>query len=206
MRHRFGGRDRHEGFHEDAEHGHRRHGRHHRGEEHASGFGRGEHGFGRGRGRRGGRLFGHGELRFLILHLIAERPRHGYEVIKDIEETLGGAYSPSQGVVYPTLTLLQEMGLATVTAPDGPRKLYEITDAGRAYLEENKTIVDEVLARLKAASAAERPGPAPQLVRAMENLRLALQLRQSRGPLTPEQVRAIAAALDAAAVAIEDVK
>jgi DNA-binding PadR family transcriptional regulator len=163
----------------------------------------GRHGRG-GRGRRGGRLFGHGDLRLLILHLISDRPRHGYELIKAIEDELHGAYSPSPGVVYPILTMLVEMGHATVSSPDGTRKLYEITAAGVSFLEENRIAVDSVTARLKEAGLSERAGAAPQIVRAFENLKLALHLRQSRGSLAQEQIRSIAAALDAAAVAIEE--
>jgi DNA-binding PadR family transcriptional regulator len=163
----------------------------------------GGHGTG-GRGRRGGRLFGHGDLRLLILHLISDHPRHGYELIKAIEDELHGAYSPSPGVVYPILTMLEEMGQATVSSPDGTRKLYEITAAGVSFLEENRIAVDSVTARLKEAGVSERAGAAPQIVRAIENLKLALHLRQTGGSLTPEQIRSIAAALDVAAVAIEE--
>jgi len=79
-------------------------------------------------GRSGlGRFFAHGDLRLVSLHLIAEKPRHGYEIIKAIEEHVGGAYSPSPGVIYPTLTLLEELGYVTVTAGDGVKKLHTIT-------------------------------------------------------------------------------
>src|SRR5690606_1071732 len=99
------------------------------------GFGHGKFGhgkFGHGRGR-GGRVFDHGDLRLVILALIAEKPRYGYEVIKAIEEQLGGAYSPSPGVVYPTLILLGETGLATVSEAEGNKKLYAVTAAGEAH-------------------------------------------------------------------------
>ena len=74
-----------------------------------------------GRGGRGGRVFGHGGLRLVLLQLIADKPRHGYELIKAIEERLNGSYSPSPGVVYPTLTLLEELGYVTVSTADGAR-------------------------------------------------------------------------------------
>lgn len=160
------------------------HGRHHRG------------------GRRSGRVFDHGDLRFVVLALIAEKPRHGYEIIKAIEESVGGSYSPSPGVIYPTLTMLEELGHATVTESGG-KKLYAATAEGSAHLAANQATVDSVLARMKEINAAHGGGPAPQIVRAIENLKLALRLRQSRGPLAEEQIRSIAAALDAAAVAIE---
>lgn len=153
-------------------------------------------------GRHSGRLFDHGELRLVVLALIAEQPRHGYEIIKEIEDRAGGTYSPSPGVIYPTLTMLEELGHATLTETDG-KKLYAITPAGIADLAANRAALDAALARMQSAHAAKGSGPAPQIVRATENLKLALRLRQERGPLTEDQVQAIAAALDAAVVAIE---
>jgi DNA-binding PadR family transcriptional regulator len=160
----------------------------------------GRHGH-RGAGR-GDRLFDHGELRFVLLQLIAEKPRHGYEIIKAIEDLAGGTYSPSPGVIYPTLTMLEELGYAALTEQAG-KKLYALTEGGAAFLRENQRTVDVVVARMAEAAAARGDGPAPQIVRAVENLRLALRLRLSRGPLTEEQIRAVAAALDGAAAAVE---
>ena len=185
----------------------------HDGHSHGHRFNRGERGpdgeqAGRGRQGRGGRFglgrfFAHGDLRLVILHLIAEKPRHGYEIIKAIEEQVAGAYSPSPGVIYPTLTLLEELGHVTVAAGDGARKLHEITAEGRAFLDANRPAVDALLARMAEASRAHGGGPAPQVVRAMENLKLALRMRLSRGPLSEEQANAVAAALDAAATSVE---
>jgi len=158
-----------------------------------------------GRQRRGAglrRFFAHGDLRLVILHLIAERPRHGYEIIKAIEEQVGGAYSPSPGVIYPTLTMLEELGHAAVTE-DAGKRLYALTGTGEAFLRDNHRAADAAMARMQEAAAARGAGPAPPIVRAMENLRLALRLRLSRGPLSETQARAVAVALDAAAVAIE---
>ncbi|MFO1059000.1 MAG: PadR family transcriptional regulator [Dongiaceae bacterium] len=173
-------------------------------------FARGEHGgrFGRwhGGGRGGlGRFFAHGDLRLVILHLIGEKPRHGYEIIKAIEESVGGAYSPSPGVIYPTLTLLEELGHVTVSAGEGSKKLHAITDEGRAFLAANRGTLDALLGRMAEAGRMHGGGPAPQVVRAMENLKLALRLRLARGPLTEAQAAAIAAALDAAATSVERV-
>lgn len=156
------------------------------------------------RGRSGlGRFFAHGDLRLVILHLIAEKPRHGYEIIKAIEEQVGGAYSPSPGVVYPALTLLEELGHVTVSSGDGVKKLHTITAEGRAYLEAYRRAVDALLARMEEASRVHGGGPAPQILRAMENLKLALRLRLSRGPLSEEQINAVAAAIDGAAISVE---
>jgi DNA-binding PadR family transcriptional regulator len=195
---------------------------HHRDFHHARGkrFARGEHRHddshhsGRGRHGRGGwssnssdlelrRFFAHGDLRLVILRLIAEKPRHGYEIIKEIEERVAGAYSPSPGVIYPTLTLLEELGYVAVSPGEGARKLHEITEAGRAFLAANGPAVEAVFARMEEASAARGGGPAPQILRAMENLKLALRLRLGRGPLSEGQITAVTAALDAAAVTVE---
>jgi len=162
---------------------------------------RGPGGFG-GRGGHGARVFHHGALRLVVLALIAEEPRHGYEIIKAIEERLAGSYSPSPGVIYPTLTLLQELGHVTVEENEG-KKRYSITDEGRRYLAENQPVVDAAMARMREVNARFGGGPAPQIIRAMENLKLALRLRMGRGPLTEEQLRTVASAIDAAAVAIE---
>src|SRR6478609_2677148 len=97
----------------------------------------GGHYRGGGRGGRLGRFFDHGDLRYVLLHLIAEKPRHGYELIKAIEEQFGGAYSPSPGVVYPALTLLEELGYLTVSTGESAKKLHEITAEGRAFLDAN---------------------------------------------------------------------
>jgi DNA-binding PadR family transcriptional regulator len=111
--------------------------------------GRGEGGGGRGDWFRVGRMLAQGDLKLLALALIAEQPRHGYELIKLIEDKTRGAYSPSPGVVYPTLTFLEEAGYVTAEA-EGAKKRYTITEEGRAYLEENRDIADMVLARLAA--------------------------------------------------------
>ena len=94
--------------------------------------------------RRRRRVFDHGDLRFLILQLIAEGPKHGYELIKAIEEKLGGSYSPSPGVIYPTLTLLEDLRYATVSTRDGSRKCYAITRNGVAHLDANKPSVKAI--------------------------------------------------------------
>jgi DNA-binding PadR family transcriptional regulator len=151
-------------------------------------------------GGRGGRIFGHGGLRLVLLQFISDKPAHGYELIKAIEERMHGAYSPSPGVVYPTLTLLEELGHITATA-EGARKRYGITEDGRAFLAASREAVDALMARmLEAGPSGGRP---PQVVRAIENLRLAVRMRLARGPLADTQIDAIADALDAAARQIE---
>ena len=103
---------------------------------------------GRGGGFPFGRFVGDGELRLIVLSLVAESPRHGYEIIKALEERSGGFYSPSPGVIYPTLTFLEEAGHA-VSSADGNKKVYAITEAGRAHLEENRVEADAILSRIE---------------------------------------------------------
>jgi DNA-binding PadR family transcriptional regulator len=151
---------------------------------HGFGFG-GRGGFGGGNMMRAGRMLATGDLRLIALALIAEQPRHGYEIIKVLEEKTAGWYSPSPGIVYPTLTFLEEAGYVTAQA-EGAKKLYTITDEGRSYLDENRDFVDAVLERLagignKIARMRRRFGGddadddrrrLPPLVRAaLENLR-----------------------------------
>lgn len=106
-------------------------------------------GFGRGMGGGFGRFVGDGELRFVVLALLADAPRHGYEVIKALEDLSSGFYSPSPGVIYPTLTYLEETGHA-VSAPDGNKKVYSITEEGRAYLAKNRHVANAALKRIRA--------------------------------------------------------
>ena len=141
-------------------------------------------------------------MRLVILALISERPRHGYDIIKEVEDRTGGSYSPSPGVVYPTLTMLEELGHAALTESEG-KKSYAVTPEGTVHLATNRAAVDEALRRMRDVGGGQGGGPPPEIVRATENLKLALRLRQGRGPLTEAQLRAIAAALDAAAVAVE---
>src|SRR3954468_17868976 len=120
-------------FHHHHPHGYEERMRHHwerHAERHARGRGRG--------GRRLGRLLEHGDLRFVILALLAEQPRHGYELIKELEERTGGAYRPSAGVIYPTLALLEDEGFIRPVTGEAGRKLYEATDEGREALKANQ--------------------------------------------------------------------
>jgi len=150
-----------------------------------------------------GRVFDNGDLRFVILRLISEKPRYGYEIIKAIEEKLGGSYAPSPGVVYPTLTLLEELGYVTVTMGEGTKKLHTITAEGIAALETHKTAVDALFERMEQAGAAFGKGRSPQIMRAVENFRMALRMKTSQGALNEEQVRKIVEAIDGAVKAIE---
>jgi DNA-binding PadR family transcriptional regulator len=151
-------------------------------------------------------MFDQGDLRLVLLRLIADEPSHGYELIKQIEELFSGAYSPSPGVIYPTLTYLEDLGWVRPLVADGAKKAFEITEEGKAALAANQAQVEEIFARI--AAQAERAGrrSAPQIIRAMENLRLALRLRLERGGLSAEDAAAIAALLDEAALRVEALK
>jgi DNA-binding PadR family transcriptional regulator len=151
-------------------------------------------------GRR--RLFDHGDLRFILLSMIAAKPSHGYDLIKTLEERMGGGYSPSPGVIYPTLTMLEEQGFASVAAEDG-KKLYQATEAGSAFLAANRTVVEAIQGRIDAIARERSAVPDARIIRAIENLKTALRLRLAGGPIADEQVRAIAAAIDAAAAEAE---
>ena len=159
-------------------------------------------------GRHGGgdsrrsRMFEQGDLRFVILKLLAEKPAHGYEIIKAVEQQFGGAYTPSPGIVYPTLTLLEEEGLIEIAETVGSRKLYRLTEAGQAELERSRADIDRVFSRMQEYRQRYGGGPAPEILRAMENLKTALRLRLDRG--TPGDISKITSVLDGAARAIEE--
>jgi|ERR1700691_5611355 DNA-binding PadR family transcriptional regulator len=149
------------------------------------------------------RMFDNGHLRLVILQLIADKPSYGYEIIKAIEERFSGGYAPSPGVVYPTLTLLEEEGMA-VASPEGNKKLYTATEEGKAYLKTNQPLLKAIFGRMQAAGKMFGRGKSPQIERAVMNLRFALKMRTERGNLTAEQTSKIAEAIDAAARAIDE--
>ncbi len=187
-------------------------------------FARRWHGHGGGMGHRHGgrsrigRFFAHGDLRFLILKLISEKPRHGYELIKAIEESVAGAYTPSPGVIYPTLTLLEELGWVQITPSEGSKKLYEVTGDGKLALEANRATVDIIIGRMAEIRATQAEtgghhdenafadGPAdvaPAIRQAMRALMATLRQRHSASDLSKSQAMAIAAIITAAAEKIE---
>jgi len=167
----------------------------------------GSEGWGGGRrGRRARRMFEGGELRLVLLKLIADEPRHGYDLIRAIEELTGGEYAPSPGVVYPTLTLLQDMGLVEEAAVEGPRKPFQATDEGRAHLEERSEEVEALFERLEEIKPRSENMAGPAIGRAVKKLRTALSHRVRREGLNEELLHEIAAILDEAAQKIERIK
>lgn len=151
-------------------------------------------------GRRRGRMLGYGELRLLILALIAERPSHGYELIKSVEERFGGSYTPSPGVLYPTLSWFDDVGYAISEVGDGNRKSYRITAEGEAYLRANRAAVDALLARCQGG----RRGAPAAVAKAMDDLKAALRGQLRRHDVREADVARIVAVLQDAARRIDD--
>jgi DNA-binding PadR family transcriptional regulator len=158
------------------------------------------------RGRRARRMFESGELRLVLLKLIADEPRHGSDLIRAIEELTGGEYAPSPGVVYPTLTLLQDMGLIEEAAVEGARKPFEVTDEGRAHLAEREDEIEALFERLRDLAPRAEQTAGPAIGRAVKNLMTALSHRVRSDGLNDELLHEIAAILDEAAQRIERVK
>src|ERR1700744_3834568 len=168
---------RHGGLHEALHSfiGRRRHGHHFGGFE---GFEDGE-----GRGRRGRRVFDAAELRLVLLKLLKDQPRHGYDLIRAIEELTAGAYSPSPGVVYPTLTLLAEMGHTREEDGGTSRKTYAVTPEGEAFLAERAADVAALFARLTQMAAMQDRFDGAPVRRALRNLRAVLMHKLGHGEI-----------------------
>ncbi|MDI1296692.1 MAG: PadR family transcriptional regulator [bacterium] len=167
-------------------------------------FGDGPMGGGRGRGGGGRRrLFGNDALKLILLRLIADTPRHGYDLIREIESLSGAIYAPSPGVVYPTLTLLADMDLIAEQPGEGSRKLFAITEAGTAHLVEHQAAATEAMARLSTlAQKAERTDGAP-IRRAMHNLGMAIRGRLEKEGADSQTMFDVASLIDEAATRIE---
>ena len=157
-----------------------------------------------GGGRRGprGRMFAGGELRLLLLKLIGDETRHGYELIKAIEELTGGNYAPSPGVVYPTLSLLLDEGMIEEKADASPRKAFAITAEGEVELSSRSEEGEALVARLIALNEEDDAHRAPPIGRAVGNLFAALRGRAQSG-FDSETVHQVAEILDEAARKIE---
>ena len=172
------------------------------------GWGGDEWGGGGGRGGRGGRrrMFDSGELRLVLLKLIADQPRHGYDLIRAIEELTHGAYAPSPGVVYPTLTMLQDMGLIEEAKGEGARKAFQITPEGRAHLEEKAEEVAALLERLDELGNGQRKAGGAPIRRSVGNLLSALWHKVTSDEAGEETLHRVAEILDEAAQKIERLK
>ncbi len=157
---------------------------------------------GRERGGRGPRVFAPGDLKLLLLALIAEQPAHGYDLIRKIEGLFEGAYCPSPGVIYPTLTFLEESEMVIGDAQAG-KKLYTVTDAGRQSLEDQAVALEGVRMRIDVSKRSlrghDRP---PEIHEAVHNLRHALQMHNGRW--SPEEILRVSELLNSTAKAVVD--
>jgi DNA-binding PadR family transcriptional regulator len=150
-----------------------------------------------GWGRGGGRALGNGDLRILVLALIGEKPRHGYDLIRAISDRFAGAYTPSPGAVYPLLTMLEEEELISASA-EGAKKLYTLTSDGEAWLKENDAAVQGILTRIDMAASAYSSQTAPESVwEAWKTLKQAMNM--PRAPWTEAEADRIRAILEKAA-------
>lgn len=147
----------------------------------------------------GGRMFEQGDLKLVILRLLDEKPRHGYDIIKELEERSGGQYTPSAGAVYPTLTLLEDLGYAVATPEEGGKKVYAITDTGRAHLAEHRPMVDEIFDRVNHIGDAVFGDGVRPARDAMIGLAREFASAMMHGRRSPEQITAITEILERAA-------
>lgn len=157
---------------------------------------------GRERGGRGPRVFAPGDLKLLLLALIAEQPSHGYDLIRKIEGLFDGAYCPSPGVIYPTLTFLEESEMVLGDAQAG-KKLYTVTDAGRSSLQDQAVALEGVRMRIDVSKRSLRGHDRPaEIHEAVHNLRHALQMHHGRW--TPEEILRVSELLNTTAKAVVD--
>ena len=143
-----------------------------------------------------------GGVRYLVLDALSERPRHGYEVIQVIEDRSGGSYRPSPGVIYPTLQLLEELGHARVVEQDN-RKVYEITDSGRADLQEHHEEVSDFYERFVDDSWETYVENFGDVMKRLGRLFKTLKRAGGRGRLTPKTLKRVGEVIDAAVRDIE---
>src|SRR5215831_18274757 len=152
-------------------------------------FGRGWRGGERFFGRGGGeRFFGRGDLKYVILELLKEQPRHGYDIIRALEERMRGAYRPSPGSVYPTLQMLEDLGYVTSSQADG-KKIYTITDEGRRYLTEQQSTIDDIRSRISAGWDAAQQPEVSDLMHEVQQLARALFRSGTRSLHDPERLK-----------------
>tara|TARA_B100000678_G_C18200781_1_gene499365 strand:- start:595 stop:1425 length:831 start_codon:yes stop_codon:yes gene_type:complete len=155
------------------------------------------------RERRRKRMFGPGELRLVLLALIAGENKHGYELIKEIEDLTGGEYSPSPGVIYPTLSLLEDEGRIAPVEGDETRKAFRVTDSGMEELEDRSGEVARLMQRLGKQARHARPQGSPDLLRALGNLATVITNRAANGQFSGENKDKVVDLIDELARKIE---
>jgi DNA-binding PadR family transcriptional regulator len=148
-------------------------------------------------------MFDAGDVKLVVMRLLSEQPSYGYQLIKSMEERLGGGYTPSAGVIYPTLTMLEEEGLATASTENN-KKVYSLTPEGVEYLQAHRRRVDELFERLEETGRGFERGRTPEIMKAFMDLRGAVVSKVTRGNATEEQIRKITEAIHAAAKAIDE--
>lgn len=148
------------------------------------------------------RFFGHGELRLVILDLLSTNASHGYELIKEIENLTQGNYTPSPGVIYPTLDLLQDQQLITISEEESGRKKIAITRLGEHWLAEHQPHVEKIQQRISARNVGYQLRKNPQMKRALENFKAVLDLRVNQGEVSAAQLKEIIGIIDRAALEI----
>ncbi len=156
--------------------------------------------------KRRARVFRRGELRLVLLHLVSQEPRHGYDLIQQIEELTGGHYAPSPGIVYPTLTLMADMDLINEKVDDSGKKIYSIADAGTTLLAEEEKHVADILARLESIAQMDQAVDGASIRRAVGNLKSAIRIRLADEEKGSEKILDVAAIIDEAAGKIERLK
>jgi len=150
-------------------------------------------------------MFEQGDLKYVILKLLEEKPRHGYEIIKELEERFRGAYAPSPGTVYPTLTMLEDMGYARGTQEEGGKRIYEITPEGRTYLAENKSTVEDIFERISEFGTSFFGPPMTEVNRAFKDLARATYSMAWHNTADADKIRRIRDALDRAHKEIDEI-
>jgi len=153
-------------------------------------------------GGRRQRFFGHGELRLVVLHLLRDSASHGYELIKAIETLTEGNYTPSPGVIYPTLDLLRDQQLITISDEENGRRVIAITRHGQQWLDESQQQLAQILERVKARNVGYQLRRDPQMKRALANFKAVLDLRVNQQALSAAQLKQIIGIIDRAALEI----
>src|ERR671933_2649791 len=159
---------------------------------------------GRGFDHARGRVFGKGDLKYVILDLLEDRPSHGYEVIRALEERFRGFYSPSPGSVYPTLQLLEDLGYVTATQRDG-KKVYAVTDEGRKFLEEHRQSVEDIWSRVDGGWDPELMEELHEIRHEVRDLGRMFARKMRSGRMDQDKLRRIREVIVKAVQDIEDI-
>ncbi len=150
------------------------------------------------------RFFERGDLKYVILDLVKEKPRHGYEIIRALEERFGGLYAPSPGAVYPTLQMLEDMGYLAATEQEA-KKVYSITDEGRKFLDERRNVMDDIRDRMSHWWGSDLRHEVQDMMRELADLARPFARRMRRGGLDAEKLRRVREVISRARREIEGI-